>query len=64
MSTPKSPRTPTVGTAMMTHTINHRFITTFKMLPTVCDLCHKQMVIGESVLPTFSSVVVDDLVDM
>ncbi|KZS20755.1 Kinase suppressor of Ras 1 [Daphnia magna] len=46
VSTPKSPRTPTVGgPAVMAHTINHRFTMTFKML-TVCDLCLKQMFIG------------------
>lgn len=33
----------------MTHTINHRFTMTFKML-TVCDLCLKQMFIGKSYL--------------
>lgn len=47
VSTPKSPRTPTVGgPAVMAHTINHRFTMTFKML-TVCDLCLKQMFIGK-----------------
>jgi len=46
--TPKSPRTPTVGgTAVMIHSISHRFTMTFKML-TVCDLCSKQMIIGNT----------------
>ena len=49
LATPKSPRTPTIGPAVMVHAINHRFTMTFKML-TVCDLCMKQMFIGTSLI--------------
>jgi kinase suppressor of Ras 2 len=49
LATPKSPRTPTIGPAVMVHAINHRFTMTFKML-TVCDLCMKQMFIGMSLI--------------
>ncbi|XP_074642456.1 kinase suppressor of Ras 2-like isoform X2 [Tubulanus polymorphus] len=41
---PKSPKTPVGPCATMSHVIQHRFASTFKI--TTCDYCQKQMFLG------------------